>query len=562
MFSVLIFLAVLSLLVLFHEMGHFLAAKACNIYVDQFSIGMPPRIFGIRIGDTDYCVSALPIGGYVKMAGQEDAPLSEEERQKDYGHVPPERWFCNRPLWQRYIVLLAGPFMNLVLALLLYVVLAAIGNNVPEMEVSARIGKIEKGSPAESASLYHEREGADANAYSGPPDATGWQPGDIIVSVNGQKMEKYTDIFFAAVVAGAGKTLNVVLDRTNPDNTKTRWVSPVAPAVFGETEHPRFGVAPYSSALVQKAMPGMPAEKAGLQSNDIILRVNGLPVDQSMFVETTEQTPEGGTLDLTVDRNGQTLQIPIQPQTIGRILGLNYGTESLDFQKALPVISFISDELGKKTNIQRKDIITSVNGQPATIELLRDLELKSPGGSLHLEIERPAILMGLLQRSSKLTVDIPVDTVRAVGVELGKKLIHLKLPPSQWLSQAYHQSYQDLRQTIVTLRALIFGSVSPKMLGGPVMIFSATSQAAELGITWLIGITALISVNLAVFNLLPLPILDGGLVVLNTIEAVRRRPLSPKFQERFQQLGWLFIIALMLFVTWNDIGRLIGDLKP
>ncbi|MFM1918892.1 MAG: hypothetical protein RLZZ303_526, partial [Candidatus Hydrogenedentota bacterium] len=104
-----VFILVLSLLVFVHELGHFLAAKACNIYCDRFSIGMPPRLFGFKWGETDYCIGALPFGGFVKMAGQEDAPLSDEEREATYGHVPSDRWFNNKPVYQRIIVLVAGP---------------------------------------------------------------------------------------------------------------------------------------------------------------------------------------------------------------------------------------------------------------------------------------------------------------------------------------------------------------------------------------------------------------------------------------------------------------------
>jgi regulator of sigma E protease len=561
-FNIVIFLLVLSLLIFFHEMGHFLAAKACNIFVDRFSIGMPPRIFGIRLGETDYCVGALPIGGYVKMAGQEDAPLSDEEREQEYGHVPPERWFNNRPLWQRYIVVLGGPFMNFVLALLLYGVLTVLGSDVPEMQVSARLGKIEKDSPAQSAPLYREREGASPESYSGNPDSVGWQTGDVVLKIGGREVESYSDIFFAAVIAGEGSPQTVVLERTDSAGDKVRYVSIVEPRVFGEVEHPRFGVGPFASVLVKEVIAGMPAEQTGLKEGDIILRANGNAVDRTTFVELTEQTPEGGTLDLLVERDGQQLDVVIQPQTIGRIKGLRFDSAGPDPAQAPPLVTYVSPEFEKETGLQRKDVIAKVDGQAVTAKQLRDLELTKPDGRITAEIERPAILFGLIQTASKLTLELPVDAVRAVGVDLGEKMVHLDVPPSQWVSHAFHRSYEDLRQTIVTLRALVFGSVSPKMLGGPVMIAGAITQAARLGFEWLIGMTALISINLAVFNLLPLPILDGGLVVINTIEAIRRKPLSPKFQERFQQAGLFFIIALMLFVTWNDIGRWLGDLRP
>ncbi|MBN2311055.1 MAG: site-2 protease family protein, partial [Candidatus Hydrogenedentes bacterium] len=152
--DVLVFCVVLAELVFFHELGHFLAAKACGVYCDRFSVGMPPRLFGIRIGETDYCIGALPIGGYVKMAGQEDVPKTEEERQEEFGHVPPERWLINRPKWQRALVFAAGPIMNLVLGVILYGIVAAVGAEVPVSKVDNRIGMIEPGSPAENAPLY------------------------------------------------------------------------------------------------------------------------------------------------------------------------------------------------------------------------------------------------------------------------------------------------------------------------------------------------------------------------------------------------------------------------
>lgn len=177
--SILIFLLVLSFLVFFHEMGHFLAAKACNIYVDRFSVGMPPRVIGFKWGETDYCIGALPIGGFVKMAGQEDAPLTEEEREREYGSIPPDRWFNNKPVWQRMIVLLAGPVANLLLAVVLYGVLVGVGEQVPESVLSPRIGKVEKDYPAATAKLYKMASATDTPDMTGDPDAVGLATGRL-----------------------------------------------------------------------------------------------------------------------------------------------------------------------------------------------------------------------------------------------------------------------------------------------------------------------------------------------------------------------------------------------
>ncbi|MBM3289038.1 MAG: site-2 protease family protein, partial [Candidatus Hydrogenedentes bacterium] len=146
-YDIAVFILVLGELVFFHELGHFLAAKACGIYCERFSLGMPPRLFGFKFGETDYCVGLLPIGGYVKMAGQEDVPLSEEERKEQYGTIPPHRWYTNKPVWQRVIVIFAGPFMNFVLAVVLFAILVGFGANMLESKHDRRIGPVEPNSP-------------------------------------------------------------------------------------------------------------------------------------------------------------------------------------------------------------------------------------------------------------------------------------------------------------------------------------------------------------------------------------------------------------------------------
>ncbi|MCC6142238.1 MAG: site-2 protease family protein, partial [Candidatus Hydrogenedentes bacterium] len=258
LFSVLVFLLVLSVLVFVHELGHFLAAKACNIYVDRFSLGMPPRVAGFRWGETDYCISALPIGGYVKMAGQEDAPLTEEEREQEYGNVPPDRWFNNKPVWQRFIVILAGPFMNIVLAVALYALLAAVGADVPEFEVEARIGQVEPDSPAATAPLYVYEENARLSTYTGDPDAVGWKTGDRILTLDGRAVDNLGDLAIGAILGGEDQAHQVLIERVNEDETTTRYVSSLKPAIIGEEENPRFGVAPFDTAQVGEVLPDSP----------------------------------------------------------------------------------------------------------------------------------------------------------------------------------------------------------------------------------------------------------------------------------------------------------------
>ena len=558
--SILVFLLVLSVIVGIHELGHFLAAKACGIYVDRFSIGMPPRIAGFKWGETDYCIGALPIGGYVKMAGQEDSPLSEEERQRDYGGVPPERWFNNKPVWQRSFVLIAGPAMNVVLAVVLYATLAALGSQVPESELTARIGKIESGSPAQTAPLFLYEPGKEP---LGEPVATGWQTGDLILSINGNAVENIPDLAIAAILGGADQPHDIVIDRPNPDGTATRYVSRVTPKLLPDEEYPRFGVAPFDTPEVQEVLPGMPAATAGLQKGDLIRRADGKMVDSVTFVETVEKTPQGASLDLEVERDGQPMRLTLTPETNGRLKGVMLPLEAKEGEEQPePIVLAVTKEYKETAKLQRKDKIVEVNGQPATVALINQLAKESPDGKLEVQVERPAVLFGLIQKAETLSLSLPVESVRAIGTAHRARTIFHRVPPGQILPTAFRQSYKAIEQTVQTIGALIRRDVSPKDLGGPVMIFELTARAAEAGWAWLLKISAFISINLAVFNLLPLPVLDGGQLVINGIEAIRRKPMNPVFLERFQQVGLVFIICLMLFVTWNDVGRWITDRTP
>jgi len=564
MTSVLIFLLVLSVLIFVHELGHFLAAKACNVYVDRFSIGMPPRIFGFKYGETDYCLGALPFGGFVKMAGQEDAPLSEEERETDYGHVPPHRWFNKRPVYQRIIILVAGPLMNLVLAVVVYAGIFAFGTMVPEAELNARIGEIAKESPALTAPLFIEKPGAAKSDYTGTPDATGWKTGDTVISVDGNPIKNIPDLAIEAVLHGDSTERMVLLERPNSDGTSTRYISLVTPTKFTKDEqYPRFGVAPYSTAQVGELLDGMPAKDSGLQSGDLIERLNGEIIDRSTFINTVETTPENSPLKLGVKRGDQRLEITITPRTLGRLMEVAFGPSDESAKDgAQPVALAVPDAFKEKTGLQRKDVIIELNGQPATMKLLSELERANPGGKITAKVRRPAIAFGLIQAASEKTIELPVEPVRAVGISLTPVMVFHRTPAAEVIPAAFKTAWKDVDRTVGTLLALIRQDVSMKDIGGPVMIFSVTTAAAEEGFAWLLKTMAFISVNLAVFNLIPLPILDGGQIVVNLVEAVRRRPVSPQFLERYQTAGLVLVVMLMLFVTWNDVGRLIGDLRP
>lgn len=554
--DVLIFLAVLSLLIFFHELGHFAAAKAFGIYVKRFSLGMPPRLFGFQFGETDYCVG-IPFGGFVMMAGQEDVPLSEEEREKEYGEVPPERWFKNKPVLQRMCVLLAGPFMNLILAVLLYGFIGLLGSMVPEWEVEARVGIIEPGSPVESAPLFLMDGVADANKN---PDAVGWQIGDHILTIDGREAGTMTDLAIAAVLGGEETEHEIVLERTLSGGESVRYRSSLKPKVLDETGHARFGVGPFETPIVREVMKGSAAEEKGFQKGDVIRSLNGSRVSLTGFIEAIEKVEEGNSVRVEIERNGELLVLDVQPRTIGRLQGVLLDAENPETDSAN--VLMISPEMEEKTGLRRYDIIAEVNGKRATLKQLREMMDAGPGQTLQCRINRPGLMFGLVEAPSSFTAELPIESVRAIGVALEPKSVLQRVPVSRIVPHAFYQSYLAAERTIMTISGLIMGVISPKELGGPVMIFDVTRKAAEAGFGWLVKITAFISVNLFILNLLPLPVLDGGQVVVNAIEAARGKPVSEKILERMQQVGIVMLLMLMVFVTYNDVLRLIQGWLP
>ncbi|MFA6241336.1 MAG: site-2 protease family protein [Candidatus Hydrogenedentales bacterium] len=661
LFDIAIFILVLGELVFFHELGHFLAAKACGIYCERFSLGMPPRLFGIKFGETDYCIGLLPIGGYVKMAGQEDVPMSDEQREKEYAGVPRDRWFMSKPVWQRMIVIVAGPFMNVVLALVLYGIATTMGGTVPEYQADNRVGEIVADSPASTAPLYAVAAPGTSIDPKATPDANGWKTGDRVVSLNGDPVKSIRDIAVAAAL-NQGRTVIAEIERTGLDGKTTRYLSPLQSKSPDAKQPAQFGVGPFYTALIGSLVEGMPAQAVGLQPDDVITSLNGERIDSGTFSRAITKNTHGEAVTLEVERKGETLTIVVVPEIDGRFkdillspspdwlshiedtdpLKVQYGNvkfaqetglksgdviaaidgqpanaatvkrlkregtagpfsltikrgsgflgmgpevestlENVNLSQILqaispvdlnakPVVRAVGDEVKEKFGLQRKDIIEEVAAlppgatfspdmklafEPASAALLDKLENEPQTASVAFKVRRPALLWGIVRKESTLVASLPVDRVGAIGVLFKEKTIDYKVPASQVIPESFRLCKQATVRTVQVLGRLVTGEVSSRDLGGPMMIYQVTTQAAREGAYWLLEMSAFISINLAVFNLLPLPVLDGGHVVLLMVEGVRRRPVSAKITEWVQQIGLVFIIGLLLYATFNDVRR-------
>lgn len=422
----------LGVLILVHEVGHFLAARAFGVRVDIFSVGFGPRVWGRRRGPTDYRISLLPLGGYVKMAG--DNPTEERTGGPDE--------FLSKPRWQRAVIALAGPVMNILAAYILIVLLfGVIGMPYPAyLDLAPEVAGVGLNSPA-------AKEGI--------------QPGDRIVDVNGVLVSNWKEALQQLNRVPRGGEASVRMERDGQ--------------FFSVTYQPRSLFDPFDSlgypndpVTVDDVSPRMPAALSGLRPGDQIVALNGVPTVSWVQVLST---------------------------------------------------------------------IRRSNGQPIVFELLR--------GSEHLSITvKPVWGRNELGENSWL-----------VGLRQKQTSKYERLGMGESLVEAADRCVRMSGMIFGVVGQLVTGRASLRDMQGVIGIGREAGQAAKRGLPDFVHVMAIISMNLAILNLLPIPILDGGHILLLAIEGVRRKDFSLAVKERFVQVGMVFLLVIFVIVTYNDVLR-------
>lgn len=417
------FVIVLGVLIFVHEAGHFFVAKLFRVRVLVFSFGFGKRLFGFRKGDTDYRVSLIPLGGYVRMAG--DSP------EENIAGNPEE--FLSKPKWQRFLILVAGPFMNIVLAISFIAIAAMVG--LEQQITKPVITDVTKGKAGEKAGL---------------------QAGDLIVSVKGEPTEDYQDVR-VLILMNSGTPIEVVYNR-NGVIRKTMLTPERVQGEFGPVG--RAGIEFGSEPIIGRVMPDTPAAAAGLRAGDQILSANGKPVTSlGAFADISEKT-----------------------KTQPIVLNVARGAERLTLTLAAS-----SDE--------------------------------------KLEVSR--------------------------GIAPPSKRIQLSLIPA--LRYSVEENWKMLRMAMSALARLFRPEGSVKELSGPINIARISGMVVQEGWLPTMMLMALISLQLGVMNLLPIPVLDGGHIMILLIEGIARRDLSLRVKERIQQVGFAALATLMIVVIYNDV---------
>ena len=433
--TILIFIGALMILVFIHELGHFLAAKMFGMRVERFSVGFPPRIWGFKRGDTDYCIGATPLGGYVKISGMVDESMDTEHLSAE-----PQPWeYRSKPVWQRMVVITAGVIFNMILAFLIYT-----GINWSQGKLSLPIEQV-SGIYVPESSLLQK---------------VGFKTNDIIVGVNGNLVDAFEELVAISELTSSNLSYQVVRDGMTMD---LNIPSTILDSLQEQTFLHAINIYP---PIISSIALGSPAEDAGLQAGDRFLEVNGDPVDYWLELTQTIRNSEG-ILEFVVEREGQIIIMNIEPY-------------------------------------------------------------------------------------ENRTIGIAAPSLAQVGAT------STQLNFVESIQEGWDQVGEQTMGIIGGFSRMFSGDISVRQnLGGPVAIADLTKQAVDqAGWIGFWEITALLSITLAIMNILPIPALDGGHLVFLIYEGIARREPTEKVKIAAQNFGFILLVSLMVFVIFNDVSRL------
>ncbi len=554
---VLPFIILLGLLIFVHELGHFAVAKFFNVHVEVFSLGFGKKIFSFVRNGTTYCVSLFPLGGYVKMFGDDPTQNVDPEKQKIS--------FLHKPVSQRIAIVLAGPLMNFFFAILIFALVAMIGERV-NIPITGDI--------LENTKAYE----------------VGFRPGDKILKVNHQDVEYWHEVG-EFIESNPNHSIEFLVQREhNSEITTVKAIPSLTdnPNILSTKE--QIGQID-GLTIIGKAStigidnPNTIAYEIGLRTGDRVVKINSEAIEfwrlfkEKLIPLISKQEPFELIIERPLEDFNQTesLTFSVSSEQL-KSLALNHSLEDLSDNEILNAFGIYDPELflsaisdhspAKIAGFQKGDRILSVNQTPA--ENWNDIisgvtayskekqpisfTLSRKGESLQMSVVPKMTSHMTMQGSEeeRYTIGIVNHLERLPGHTVTRRTLN----PITATVRGIDKSWKITVMTMVSFVRIIQNKISPKNLGGFIAIGQAASQTFKIGITYFLQMMALISINLFILNLLPIPILDGGHLVFFIIEAIKGSPVSLKKMEIAQQVGLLMLIMLMVFALFNDFVRL------
>lgn len=532
------FIFLLGLLIFVHELGHFAVARWCGVRVETFSLGFGKKIWQRKRGDTVYCISIIPFGGYVKMFGEQPgAQIAESDKSVSFTH---------KTIWQRMAIVLAGPLVNFFFAIVVFTFIAMHGELIPP----AKLGDIEISSKAFAA---------------------GFRSGDSILQVQNEsvltveqlrnELNKHKDETIAIQIkseAGQLQTLNVKVDATENKN-------PLMPEkTIGDVDGLQF----YSQGTAVGVSGSSPLYAIGLKPGDRITSVNGQKVSTFRALNAAvEKLTPGSELIFEADRGEdekavEKININYKiPSNLADVSLKNLQLESSEFFLSRVVENSpaqaaglkVGDRISKINNnpvLKWDDVLTNVKSfdgkNPLKLEVLRGIE------TVQLDITpKMTTQQTLVGEDKRFTIGIAPYANLVAEEPLNFSIAN----PVKAVARAITRTMDSTVIIFANLAKLVTGEISPKNIGGIISIGQAAHETFKRGLSYYLHLMAILSVNLFILNMLPIPVLDGGHFLFYIIEAVKGSPVSLKKMEIAQQVGMALLLVLMVYALYNDVTK-------
>ncbi len=537
MLSVLGFLVALMPLVVFHEFGHFIFARIFGVKAETFSVGFGKKLWRKQIGETEWCLSAIPLGGYVKLLGEDgERQLTAEEQERSLNRAA---------LWKRFFIFVGGPLFNFILSIFLFMAILLIG----EPQMTSRLGRVVPGTAAARAGL---------------------QSGDRVVGIDGKPVRKFEEVL-SAILENPGKPLTLSVQRgaadSAPVEVRVQPTSQDGYSVYGEATHvgELEGLLPMArSTSLGISDPSSLGAKAGLKTGDSIRSVGGKVVTTWEEIEAAYSAlSPGQSLSLVASSKGEEKSVEVK-RVAGQTLAQASGIHSSEFFVDKPVEGSPAQAAGVlpgdrligvgthvvQSFIELRDAVQRSGEQHGKVNLVWERD----GKTMQAEIVPTATNSRdpNLKKTTQFTVGVVPQLVWAEAETLVERVYN----PITLVATATQRMWQHSERNLVSIGKMLKGEVSVKALGGPILIGKVAGESLSRGLIAFLTTMSVLSVGLGVLNLLPVPVLDGGHIVLLGMEAILRRPLSVRFVEVAQQVGFALILLLMVVVMRNDISRL------
>lgn len=516
----LIIIPILAVLIIIHELGHFFAARSVGIKVEEFGLGIPPRAKGWRWKGVLWSLNWVPFGGFVRVKGEDGRDFSEGSMHA-------------KGPWQRGFFLAAGPFMNFVAAVVLCIVMVGFQGVTNDTE-SIYVNKVEDQSPAVAA---------------------GWQPGDVIVEVDGSEISSSADLS-SAINQHLDQSVSVTVERAG-ERVETTVIPRANPPEGQGATGIEIAIGSLSVVQINQVDPGSTAELGGVLDGDRITAIGGVPVESEAQVGALLNQAVGDSAVLTVERDGQTVDLTVEvPNPTVVITGV--GSDSA----ASAALLYSGDQLKSIDGVQITDAISfrdalwAADGRTVPVEYLRD----GRTGTVQLSIPafaddaNPLEVIGLNARVQ--------NAYDAMGLNGLITPTYEKVPLTQIVPEGWSQFSEFMSITFQGLQQIATEGVDRDQISGPVGMGQVTSELLSESVVpaWftITFIMVIISVGLGVMNLLPIPALDGGRLLFVIIEILRGgKRISPEKEGLVHLVGMVFLLGLMFLVAFGDVTRLL-----